>query len=269
MKTVLSRDGTRIAYEQLGSGPHVLLVDGAMCSRKFGPMPKLAPLLAQNFTVFHYDRRGRGDSGNTLPYSVERELEDIQALVAVMGGTPCLYGTSSGAVLAIRAVASGVKVKRLVLHEPPLALDGTHHPSPADFREQIAAMVNAGRGGDAVKLFLKVVGVPAVGIFFMRLIPGVWRNVQAASPTLPYDFAVLGDTQSGNAMPAELAQKIASIDVPTLVLIGGKSPPWMHHAVKRVMESIRGAEQRLLPGQEHNVSENSVAPVLKGFFSAA
>lgn len=201
MKTVTSKDGTRIAYVQHGSGPPLLLVDGAMCSTTFGPMPKLAPRLSDRFTVVHYDRRGRGDSGDQPQYAVEREIEDVQALVNALGGEAYVYGTSSGAVLAARAVAAGVKAKGLVLHEPPLSLDGTRHPDPADFREQIGRAVAEGRRGDAVKMFMRVVGVPAIGIFFMRIIPGVWRPATAVAHTLPYDFAVLGDTQSGGPLP--------------------------------------------------------------------
>lgn len=266
MKTVTSKDGTRIAYVQHGSGPPLLLVDGAMCSTTFGPMPKLAPRLSDRFTVVHYDRRGRGDSGDQPQYAVEREIEDVQALVNALGGEAYVYGTSSGAVLAARAVAAGVKAKGLVLHEPPLSLDGTRHPDPADFREQIGRAVAEGRRGDAVKMFMRVVGVPAIGIFFMRIIPGVWRPATAVAHTLPYDFAVLGDTQSGGPFPDELAAALARIEVPTMVLVGGKSPPYLHHAAKSVADRIRGAQVRVLPGQTHNVDAKAIAPVLRERF---
>jgi pimeloyl-ACP methyl ester carboxylesterase len=267
MKTTTSRDGTRLAYEALGSGPPLVLVDGAFCRRTFGPMPDLAKLLAARFTVFHYDRRGRGESGDTPPHAVEREVEDLEAIVAAAGGSPFLYGISSGAALSIRGVASGLAVKKLAVYEPPFALDGTHTPSPADFREQIAAMLAAGKRDDAVKLFMKVVGAPSFAIFFMRLLPGVWPKLRAVAHTLPYDFAVLGDTQSGGPLPAELREKLASITIPTLALAGGKSPEWMHHASKKVVETVALGSFRVVPGQDHNVSARAMAPVLTDFFS--
>jgi pimeloyl-ACP methyl ester carboxylesterase len=264
--TVKSKDGTRVAYDRRGAGPPVLVVDGAFCSRAFGPMGKLAPRLAERFTVYSYDRRGRGDSEDAAEYAVEREVEDLAALVDAIGEPPGIYGTSSGAVLALRAVAAGIPARKLALFEPPLALDGTHRPTPPDFRERIAAHLSAGRRGDAVKVFMRVVGVPAIGLFMMRLIPGVWSSLRAAAHTLPYDFAVLGDTQSGGPMPDELVEQMAAIAAPCLVLVGGKSPPWMHHAVERVTEGIRGATRRVVPGQDHNVAAKAVAPILIEFF---
>jgi len=271
MNTLTSKDGTRIAYEQLGSGPPIVLVDGAFCGRTFGPMPALAKLLAPHFTVFHYDRRGRGGSGDTPPYAVERELEDLSAVCALGAarsarGTVFLYGISSGAVLALRGAGSGLPVEKLVVYEPPLALDGTHTPDPPDFREQIAAFVAKGERDSAVKLFMKVVGVPAFGIFFMRLLPNVWPKLRAVAHTLPYDFAVLGETQSGSAMPGELAAILRAISAPTLALFGGKSPAWMQHAVKRVAEIVPGATTDIVLGQDHNVSAAAMAPRLSNYF---
>jgi pimeloyl-ACP methyl ester carboxylesterase len=269
MKTVTSRDGTALAYEELGSGPAIVLVDGAFCGRSFGPMPALAKLLAKQCTVYHYDRRGRGGSGDTPPYALERELEDLAAVfgvAATKAGTAHLYGISSGAALALRGAAHGLPVQRLVVYEPPFALDGVHTPTPPDFREQIAAMIARGERDGAVKLFMKVVGVPAFGIFFMRLLPNVWPKLRAVAHTLPYDFAVLGETQSGLPLPAELASKLESICVPTLALAGGKSPPWLHHAARKVAEGIGGATFAVVPGQDHNVSAQAIAPVLLDYF---
>ena len=267
MSVATSSDGTRIGYQVQGSGPPLLLVDGAFCSRAFGPMPALAPLLSSRFSVVTFDRRGRGESGDTAPYAVERELEDLTAVAAAVGGPLFVYGTSSGAVLAARAVDSGLPAAKLVLHEPPLALDGTHAPAPADFRERIAEHLKAGRRSEAVKVFMRVVGVPGIGIFFMRLMPGVWPKLRAVAHTLPYDFAILGDTQSGGPMPAELGAVLSSLRLPTLLLVGGKSPPWMHHAAQRLADQIAGATLRVLPGQTHNVSAKAVAPALIEHFT--
>ncbi len=263
---VLSSDGNAIAYDRSGEGPPLILVDGAFCHRSFGPTPKLAPLLAKHFTVISYDRRGRGESGDTAPYAVEREIEDLKALVDAAGGSVFLYGTSSGAVLALRAVASGLDVRKLALFEPPLVIAGSPPPVQPDLKPQIAEMVAAGRRGDAVKTFMKMVGVPAVFIPLMRIMPGVWSKLTAVAHTLPYDFAVLGDTGAGKPLPGELTQAMASIKVPTLVADGGKSPKWMHHTAEVVAEAIPHAQRRTLEGQNHNVSEKAIAPVLVEFF---
>jgi pimeloyl-ACP methyl ester carboxylesterase len=268
MNSVTSKDGTSIAYERLGSGPPVILVDGAFCNRSFGPMRALAGRLAPQFTVVYYDRRGRGDSGDAPAYAVDREVEDLAALVEAVGGDPCIYGTSSGAVLAARAVAAGVKARKLAVYEPPLALDGTHHPDPPDFVERIATMLRADRRGDAVKLFMKVVGVPRMGILFMQLIPGVFRNLKRSAHTLPHDFAILGDTQRGGPLPAELEQALDAIRVPTLAMAGGKSPAWLKHAATRVAEAVPGCRMEVVPGQNHNASAKAIGPVLAQFFAA-
>jgi pimeloyl-ACP methyl ester carboxylesterase len=269
MKKVTSRDGTSIAYEQLGSGPPVVLVDGAFCGRGFGPMPALAALLAPRFTVFHYDRRGRGDSGDTQPYAVDREVEDLAAVAQAAGAPVFLYGCSSGAALAVRGAASGLlKVRKLALYEAPFALDGTHRPQPADFREQLAALVAAGKRDDAVKLFMRVVGAPGFAIFMMRLMPNVWPKLRAVAHTLPYDFKVLGETQTGGPMPAELREKLQAISPPALTMAGSKSPQWMHHAAKQMAQTLQAASFRVIPGQDHNVAAKAAGPALTEFFSS-
>lgn len=268
MKTTTSRDGTTLAYEELGNGPPLVLVDGALCRREFGPMPALAPLLAKEFTVFHYDRRGRGDSGDTAPYAPEREVEDLAAIFDAAGGSAFLYGISSGAVLALRGAASGLRVKKLVVYEPPFVLDDSHRMDPPDFQERIRAMVAAGDRDGAVKLFMKVVGVPSFGIVMMRLIPKVWPNLRAAAHTLPYDFAVLGDTQQGRGLPAELRETLSAITAPTVALTGGKSPPYLNQGAKVVAETVRGATFSVVPKQNHNVAAKAIAPVLREAFAS-
>jgi pimeloyl-ACP methyl ester carboxylesterase len=273
MKTTRSKDGTTIAYEQMGSGPALILVDGAWCHRTFGPMPKLAPLLAERFTVIHYDRRGRGASGpattSVAQEIVEHEIEDLRALIDAAGGSALMYGTSSGAVLAARATSKGIGVTGLALYEPPLALDGTHHPEPADYIAQIERHLAKGEHGDVAKLFMKVVGVPAFGIFIMRLMPSVWRNMTTLAPTVMHDFAVLGDTQRGGPMPRELSDVLAKIDVPTVVMAGSKSPAWMHHAMKAVANSIPRATTHVVVGQDHNAAAKAIAPALFDAFARA
>jgi pimeloyl-ACP methyl ester carboxylesterase len=159
-------------------------------------------------------------------------------------------------------------VKKLALYEPPFALDGTHAPRPADFREQIASMLTSGRRADAVDLFGKVVGAPAVARFFMRFMPGIAPKLRDVAHTLPYDFAVLGDTQSGGAIPAELREKLHAIQAPTLAMAGGKSPPWMHHAARKVAESVGHGVFRVVAGQDHNVAAKAIAPRLVEAFAS-
>lgn len=271
MNTVISKDGTPIAYEKNGSGPVLLLVDGAFCRREFGPMKDLSKALSDRFTVVHYDRRGRGDSGDGAVYAVDREIEDINALVAAHGGEAFVYGCSSGAVLAARAVAAGgFKTTKLCVYEPPLALDGTHAPQPTDFIEQIARMIADDKRGDAVKLFMKVVGTPGFAIFMMStFMPSIWKGLKSVAHTLPYDFAVLGDTQRGAPLPDELKTKLASITAPTLALSGGKSPRWLTHAAEVVGKAVRNGKSGVVPGQDHNVAAKAVAPVLVEFFVGA
>lgn len=275
MQKVISKDGTSIAYEKRGSGPPLLLIDGAFCSRSFGPMPDLAKALSDRFTVVHYDRRGRGDSGDAsagdLAHVVDREIEDVDALVAALGGEACVYGISSGAMLALRAVAAGrFKATRLALYEAPLSLDGTNHPQPADWIEQIHGFVKNGQRGDAVKLFMRVVGTPRFAIFMMsNLMPKVWKNLCAVAHTLPHDFALLGDTQRGGPVPQELVTTMARVRTPTLVLSGGKSPPYMKHTAEVLAKGVVDGTSAVVPGQDHNVSAKAMAPVLAEFFGGA
>jgi pimeloyl-ACP methyl ester carboxylesterase len=259
MSTALSKDGTVIAFDKLGNGEPIILVDGALCSRSFGPLPKLAQLLAPHFTVFNYDRRGRNESGDTPPYAVEREVEDIEALIAKSGGSASVFGTSSGAALALAAAARGANVKKLALYEPPFVAGRNARTSPPDSEAQLKRLIAAGRRGDAVKFFMvDMVGMPAIFVYIMRVLP-IWPKLKAVAHTLPYDAAVLGDF----SLPKERA---ASVAVPTLVIGGEKSPVELRSAVSAVAETIPHAKLRMLKGQTHNVSVKVLAPVLIEFF---
>ncbi len=259
MRTVRSGDGTTIAYDQLGEGQPVILVDGAFCSRSLGPMPKLAPLLARHFTVFAYDRRGRGDSGDTAPYAVEREIEDLDALIRQAGGSAFVYAISSGAALALEAAASGLNIKRLALYEPPFMVGDPRHRPPADSEAQLTRLVSAGRRGDAVTFYMKdVIGMPGLLVAAFRLLP-MWSKLKAVANSLPYDAAVMGDF----SLPTRRA---ASVTIPTLVLSGEKSMPVLRQAAARLAEVVPGARHQALKGQTHNVSAKALAPVLTEFF---
>ena len=268
MTTVTSADGTTIGYDRAGSGPALILVDGAFCSREFGPMPALGKLLAERFTVYTYDRRGRGASGDTPPYAPEREIEDIEALIDEAGGTALLHGTSSGAVLALRtAAALPGKVIKVATYEAPMLVDDSRTAPPVDYRQQVDRMVAEGRNGDVVAFFMtKVVGAPAFVPYVLRLMPA-WKKLKAVAPTLRYDFEVLGDSQNGKPIPAELAKAIASVDIPVWAGDGGKSPAWMRHAQDELAKLLSDSRRETLPGQTHQVKAEVIAPALAAFFA--
>ena len=260
MNQARSRDGTTIAYDRLGAGPPLILVDGAFCSRSFGPMPKLAALLAQHFTVFMYDRRGRGDSGDTTPYAVEREIDDLDAVIREAAGSAFVYAMSSGAALALEAGASRLDITKLALYEPPFMVGSPAHVPPVDHHARLVRLIAEGRRGDAVKFYMKdVMGMPGWLVTVFRFLP-MWSKLKAIAPSLQYDSAIMGDF----ALPARRA---AALKVPTLVISGDKSMPVLREAAQRLSEVIPGARLRTLPGQTHNVAAAALAPVLKEFFA--
>jgi pimeloyl-ACP methyl ester carboxylesterase len=261
--TALSKDGTLIAFERIGNGPAVILVDGALCYRGMGESGQLAALLAPYFTVFTYDRRGRGGSSDTSPYAVEREVEDIAALLSEAGGAAFLWGMSSGAVLALEATNRLRGIKKLALYEAPFIVDNSRPTTERDW-VRIAGAVAANRRSEAVKLFLKLVGVPAFFIAVMPLMP-MWSKLKAIAHTLPYDGAIVGDNQKGKPLPAGLW---ASVTVPTLVMDGGKSPKWIRHGNRSLASALPNARYQTLEGQTHMLKPAVHAPVLVEFFKA-
>jgi alpha-beta hydrolase superfamily lysophospholipase len=260
---VLSKDGTVIAYDQVGHGPPVILIVGALCSRTLGPAVKLAPMLAEHFTVFTYDRRGRGGSGDQAPYEVSREIEDLEALIREAGGSACVFGHSSGAVLALDAAEQGLCIRKLALYEAPLIVDGSRPSMESDWA-QIGAFLAADRRGDAVKVFLRAVGVPAFAVALMRWLP-VWAKITAVAPTLAYDGALVGELQRGAPLPAGAW---ARVRVPALALAGGKSPAWMQSGTRALANALPDAKHRTLEGQTHDVAAKALAPVLREFFAS-
>ena len=261
---VTSADGTRIAYDVTGSGPAVVVVEGALCQRSMGTAKALIPLLSQDHAVFAYDRRGRGESGaGTAPYAVEREVEDLVAVLEVAGPDALVVGASSGAVLVLEALRTGVATGKVALYEAPLIVDGTHAPSAPDLGEWTRAMVDAGRRGDAVALFLRTVGVPAFGLVMMRLMP-VWKKLCGIAHTLPHDYALVLDHQQGEPLPAGW---LDGVTVPTLVLVGGKSPEYMRNGQAALAAALPHATLRELPGEQHMVRGKATVPVLREFWS--
>jgi len=261
MTQAISKDGTVIAYERSGKGPALILVDGALCSRAFGPMPKLAPLLAPRFNVYVYDRRGRGESGDTLPYSKEREVEDIAALIQEAGGSAFLVGLSSGGALALEAAASGLDIKKVAAYEPPYVAAGGQEGG-TEHERQLKSLLAAGHRGGAVRYFMRsMVGVPAPFVIMMQLMPWIWRKMKAVAHTLPYDAAVMNEFK----VPAG---RLASIQIPTLLMHGSKTDVRLQRAARAVADAVPGAQHRILEGQTHNVAPTVLAPAVVEFFTA-
>ena len=263
MKKVQSADGTTIAFDQLGKGPAIILVGGALEQRAMdSETAQLAPLLAQHFTVFHYDRRGRGDSTDTLPYAVEREIEDIEALINEAGGQAAVFGISSGAALAMEAaIRLSDKVKKLAMYEAPYNSDEAARQAWKEYRKQLAEVLAQGRRGDALALFMMLTGMPADHLDRVRQHP-MWPMWEAVAPTLAYDAAVMGEDAS---VPTE---KAASVSVPALVMDGGASYPFMHVTALALVKAMPYAQHRTLEGQTHEVAPQVLAPVLVEFFTS-
>jgi pimeloyl-ACP methyl ester carboxylesterase len=264
MNQVISSDGTPIAYTKRGSGPAVILVDGALCSHEIGGSPKVAELLAPaGYTVFAYDRRGRNESGDTAPYAIEREIEDIAALVAEAGGSAHVFGISSGAALALDAAAAIPGIRSVVAYEPPFIVDDAREPVPADFLPRVERAVAEDRRGDAVQLFFGQVGMPRAMRALIRLTPA-WRKLKAVAPTLPNDLTILEGTQIGRPLPGS---RWSAVTVPVLAIGGGKSPQWMKDGARAVTTVVPQAEYRTLAGQTHMVKPKVLAPLLAEYFA--
>ncbi|SES41440.1 Pimeloyl-ACP methyl ester carboxylesterase [Streptomyces sp. yr375] len=255
-KKTISRDGTELAYTRAGQGPAVILVSGAMSTGS--TVAPLAGLLADRFTVLRYDRRGRGESGDTAPYAVEREVEDLAALVDAAGGEAALYGVSSGGALVLRAAADGLPVRRVAVYETPFAVDEEAAAERATYTARLTEALARGRRGDAVELFLRLTGLAEEMIQGARRAP-MWAGMEAIAPTLAYDDAVMGDGR----VPRE---RLASVGVPVLGVAGGASAPWLREAVRAVAEAVPQGTYRTLEGQTHMVDPNVLAPVLAEFF---
>lgn len=257
ISTVRSADGTSIAYERMGAGPGLVLVDGAFCGIGFGPSRDLATELASSFTVTFYDRRGRGSSTDTQPYAVEREVEDLEAVLGATGGESFVYGVSSGAALALEAAAAGAPITKLLVYEAPytgIGADGVDHEA------HLRSLLAEGKRGAMVSYFLvTMVKAPAFVPLMLRLMPKVWRAQTAAANTLPYEARVL----NGFTVPVE---RIARIAVPTRVLVGGKAAPAMVAAQGSIAAAVPGAEHRVLQGQTHQVSAKAIAGEARDFF---
>jgi pimeloyl-ACP methyl ester carboxylesterase len=259
MNTITSADATTIAFDRLGAGAPIIMAAGAFNDRS--TTEPLARALAPQFLVVNYDRRGRGDSGDGARYAVEREIEDLDALVAEVGGSAAVFGYSSGAIVALRAAAAGVAITKLALYEPPFAIGDSRPRPPADLIARLAELIAADRRGDAVELFqTEVIGMPAEVVTGMRNAP-FRPGMEAIAHTLVYDATIVGDL----TLPTDL---VASISAPTLVIDGEQSPPVIREAARAVVDTLPNGQLQSLAGQGHTIDPEVTAPVMADFLGA-
>ncbi len=257
MEHVLSSDGTAIAFDRIGRGQPLIVVVGAFNTRSTGE--PLAASLASRFTVFTYDRRGRGDSGDTTPYTIEREVEDLGALIAAAGGEAAVFGYSSGALLALRAAAHGLPISKLALYDTPYMASGNHSGQPVvGHAAYLSQLVDAGRRGEAVEYFQsKIVGIPDEVVAQLRHAP-FRPALEAIAHTLVYDAMLLEDRS--------LAARLGGVSTPTLVVAGGENA-FMSAAAQSLAAALPNAESEILPGQTHDIDPSVLSPVLERFLS--
>lgn len=257
MRTVESRDGTTLVYDIYGSGPALIYITGASCFRSFFPIVQDAKAFAKQFTVYNYDRRGRGDSTDIQPYAIDREVEDIEALIDAAGGKASLYGHSSGAVLALEAALRlGEKVNKVVMYDPPYVHDEVERVQYGYLSQQVHELLQDGKNSEAMRTFLKGIGMPKLFVYLMRLMPG-WKTMTRLAPTLAYDIALT------RALPP--LDRASHVTVPVQVVVGERSPARIQVVASQLAEAIPGGTLIRLPGQDHMVSAKSLLPVLANF----
>src|SRR5215470_3158246 len=266
MSTVFSADGTTIGFDARGEGQPLIMIDGATAYRATSPTSgQVGELLRDEFRTYAYDRRGRGESGDTPPYAVQREIEDLAALIDEAGAPAFACGFSSGAVLALDAAAAGLPITRLALFEPPFVVDDSRPPGPADYVQRLDAAVAVGRPGDAVELFLTgAVGMPAEYVAGMRQSP-FWPALEEVAPTIAYDGRIMGSTMSGGPLPAD---RWSAVSVPVLVMYGRGTEPWLIAASRALADLLPTATLQAVDGAQHSVAADVLAPALRQFASA-
>jgi pimeloyl-ACP methyl ester carboxylesterase len=254
VERVTSSDGTSIAFERAGTGPALITVDAAGSYRDFRPFPPPVEALAAHFTVYVYDRRGRGASTDTPPYAVEREVDDLAALIAEAGGSAFVYAFSSGGLVALHAAAGRLAIPKLALFEPPI--EPTETPAgQTDFTAELAELVASGRRRDAVEFFHRGIGVPDE--IMAQMTPPVWAALEAIAPTFVYDCRL------SDAMSLPL---IRSVTTPTLVLDSQGSSPSITDSAATVASALPNSTHRSLPGDWHGVPGETLAKALTEYF---
>jgi pimeloyl-ACP methyl ester carboxylesterase len=263
MRTVKSHDGTEISFDEYGpaGAPTVIHVYGATAHRAVQPAPaEIADAAGGDLRVIVFDRRGRGASGDTEPYAVEREIEDIAALVAYAGGRTVLLGESSGAVLALEAARAGVPVDGVVMFEPPFVVDDQRPPVPADYLPRLDALIAEGRHEDALKLFtVEAVGIPEEWLGGMTGMP-TWKPAIQVAPTLRYDGRIMEGLMAGDPAPLK---RYAEVTVPVLVLVGEQTFPSLPPAAAAIADVLPNGELRQVPTANHTLTPEAAAPVLR------
>lgn len=263
MATTLSKDGTKIAYDKTGQGPALILVAGAFQDRM--AMSSYAEPLSKQFTVYNYDRRGRGESGDTQPYAIESEIEDIDALIQEAGGSAFVFGGSSGGVLTLDAAAHGLNITKLAVYEPPFVVDDSREPSPENIVDQLKDLIASGRRGDAAEIFMtKGSLMPADMVAGMRTQP-FWPSVEAVAQTLVYDAMIMDGTMRGRPLPMD---RWRAVTIPTLVIYGGAGPAWSRNAAEALIELLPHAERQTLEAEFHTLTPEVLTRVLEQFFLA-
>jgi pimeloyl-ACP methyl ester carboxylesterase len=258
MRNVISKDGTPIAFDQSGEGPPIILVVGAFNDSATGA--PLAAQLSEHFTVFNYDRRGRGASGDRTPYAIEREIDDLAALLDEAGGSSSVFGYSSGAILTLKASASGLALSRLALYDPPFLVDDGTPQRAQEISVRLTELISSGRRGDAVELFqTEMVGIPAEIVAQLRQAP-FRPALENIAHTLVYEATLLGDM-------SVVAEQLPSITVPTLVISGGHIQARMRSAAQTLADALPNAQHRSLEGQTHDIVPAVLAPMLEEFFA--
>lgn len=277
MNKIYSQDGTPIAYDKAGDGPLLILISGALGVRQHPAATDLMAQLQPSFTVINYDRRGRGDSGDTGPYAVAREVQDIEALIDEAGEPAYLYGMSSGGVLALECTNSlQQKVKKVAIYEPPFIIDDSRPPVPDDLGTQLDQAIEAGHPGEAVEIFMtEALRMPQEVVAQMKSPqaedgdedagkPAMWQEMENVAHTLPYDVHLMSGTQSGKPLPPH---RWADVNAPVMVIVGGKSDEFFHSGAKALAAILPDAHVRVLEGQDHAVAPTALAPLLHDFLS--
>ena len=259
MSETRSKDQTEIAFDRLGGGQPLIVVGGATCDR--ARMRPICDELARDFEVINYDRRGRGESGDTQPYAVGREVEDIAALIDEVGASACVYGHSSGAALALNAAAAGLAIERLILHDPPYSPEPDGEDERRLYGESLRQLLGEDRRGDAVELFFSTTGMPASVIAEMRGGP-FWPALEAIAPTLEYDSEVMGHVSAGAAVPLDLLDRVG---MPVLVICGGANQQWWKDAASSIADGVAHGRLEILDGASHVVEPEVLGPVIAAF----
>jgi pimeloyl-ACP methyl ester carboxylesterase len=261
MASRLSKDGTRIAYDKTGQGPALILVAGAFQDRM--AMGVYANPLSVHFTVYNYDRRGRGESSDTQPYAVEREIEDIDTLIQEAGGSAFVFGGSSGGVLTLDAAAHGSNITKLAIYEPPFVVDDSRDPVSEYIVDQLRDLISSGQRGDAAEMFMtKGSLMPADIVAGMRTQP-FWLSVEAVAHTLVYDAMIMEGTMQGGPLPVD---RWKAVTIPTLVIYGSAGPDWSRNAAQALIKLLPNAEEQKLEGHFHDLTPDVLTPVLEKFF---